>query len=96
MIKTYEAILLKNYIVQETFSEHEKISLALQDTMDYRSKLVASPASRWLSSFAREGLTKGGFPLLLANTWMRTHMCMCLSTQRAGLLNSYSIELEFN
>ena len=67
-------------------------SLMLRDTTDYRLKFVASPTTCWLLSYARKGPRKGGFPLSFANTWMRAHMGMRLSTQRAGLLNGYSIE----
>ena len=48
---------------------------------------MASLGSHWLSSYACGGLRKGGFPLLLANTWMRAHMCMRLSTRRVGVFN---------
>ena len=60
--------------------------------MDYGLKFVASPTSRCLSGYARDGLRKWGFTLLLANTWMHAHMCLHLLTQRAGLLNGYSID----
>ena len=54
----------------------QKPSLALRDTTDYRSKFVASPASRWLSSYACEGLRLGkeGLPYIpFANT------CHCMA-----------------
>ena len=75
-----------------------KPSLALRDTTDYRSKFVASPASRWLSSYACEGLRLGkeGLPCIpFANTChcMRAHMLMRLSTQRAGLLKGSALRV---
>ena len=54
-----------------------KSSLTLRDTTDYQSKFVASPVPRWLSSFARECLRKGGgFPYCL-QTCGCTRICAC-------------------
>ena len=72
--ETYDVILLK---IQETFSEHEKSSLALRETrwtIDRNSCLLPHVGCRVTPAKVR------GFPSPFSNTWMRAHMCMRLTT----------------
>ena len=75
MMKPYEVPLFK--IHSANVLGARKPNLALRDTTDYPSKFVMSPASRWLSSYAREGLRKEGLPLYRLLTRGCARICVC-------------------
>ena len=84
-----EVILFKIHSIQEIFLEH-KIYPSVRDTTDYRSKFQGISHLAFFVELRLQRSEKGGFPLYCLVTHVPASMCC--STQRAGLLNGYSLE----